>query len=564
MDVNDYVGKKLLDLKRVTPKQLEVYTEQVKPDNSFANIVVNEGLIDEDSVLQFLTEYYGLPSVNLNHYKVDNSLLELIPRSFAAKYLVIPLFKVRNTLMLAMANPSEIHLLDEIRIKTGMGVDPVVALTSSIKKAIDRIYGIGDTMIGVIDTITDEKIGITKADKDEEALKALSAEASEDEPIVKLVNLFISQAVRERASDIHINPDEKELRVRNRVDGILHEVATPPKKFEPAIVSRIKVLANLDIAEKRKPQDGRIKMRMEDKILDIRVSTFPTIYGENVVMRILDAASVLFGLNEIGMLPDTLAVFERLIKRPYGIILATGPTGSGKTTTLYSALETINSIDKNIITLEDPVEYNLKLIRQAQVNPKAEFTFATGLRAILRQDPDIIMVGEIRDLETAEVAVEAALTGHLVFSTLHTNDSLGTIVRLVDMGIERFLISSSLIGVVAQRLIRKICPHCKEAYQPAPQSLKEIGILPEQVNAFYRGRGCQQCFNTGYSGRIGIYEILEVTPHLSEAILKDVGALELQKIAQAEGLRLLREDGLEKVKSGITSIEEVLRVTKEG
>jgi type IV pilus assembly protein PilB len=564
MDVNDYIAKKLFDLKKISPKQLEVYTEQIKPDNSFANIVVNEGIIDEDSVLQFLSEYYGLPSVNLNHYKIDKALLELVPRSFAAKHLIVPLFKVRNTLMLAMSNPSEIHLLDEIRIKTVMGVDPVVALTNSIKKAIDRIYGIGDTVTGVIDTITDEKIGITKADKDEETRKSISDEATDDEPIVKLVNLFISQAVRERASDIHINPDEKELRVRNRVDGILHEVATPPKKFEPAIVSRIKVLANLDIAEKRKPQDGRIKMRMDDKVIDIRVSTFPTIYGENVVMRILDAASVLFGLNEIGMLPDALAIFERLIKRPYGIILATGPTGSGKTTTLYSALETINTMDKNILTLEDPVEYNLKLIRQAQVNPRAEFTFATGLRAILRQDPDIIMVGEIRDLETAEVAVEAALTGHLVFSTLHTNDSLGTVVRLVDMGIARFLISSSLIGVIAQRLIRKICSHCKEPYHPPAQSLKQIGILPEQVNVFYRGRGCQQCFNTGYSGRIGIYEVLEVTPRLSEAILKDVGALELQKIAQAEGLRLLREDGLEKVKSGITSIEEVLRVTKEG
>lgn len=563
MDVNDYLAKKLIDERRFAQKQINAFLEHVKPDNPLANVLVDQGAVGEDEALQFLSEYYGLPSVNLNHYKIDKALLEIVNRSFAMKHHILPLFKVRNTLMLAMYNPSEIHLLDEVRIKTGMGVDPVVALPSSIKKAIDRSYGISETVTGVIDTIKDEKIGITQLDKDQE-LANINLEAGDDEPIVKLVNLFISQAVRERASDIHINPEEKELRVRNRVDGILHEIATPPKKFEPAIVSRIKVLANLDIAEKRKPQDGRIKMRTENKTIDIRVSTFPTIYGENVVMRILDSASVLYGLDEIGMLPDALGLFEKLIKRPYGIILVTGPTGSGKTTTLYSALETINSIDKNILTLEDPVEYNLRLIRQAQVNPKAEFTFATGLRAILRQDPDIIMVGEIRDLETAEIAVEAALTGHLVLSTLHTNDSLGTIIRLVDMGIERFLIASSVIGVVAQRLIRKICTHCKESYVPAPESLREIGMDPSKVTQFYRGRGCQQCFNTGYSGRIGIYEVLEVTPQLSEAILKDVGAVELQKIAQEEGLRLLRTDGMEKVKSGITTIEEVLRVTKEG
>ncbi|MBN1492903.1 MAG: type II secretion system ATPase GspE [Candidatus Omnitrophica bacterium] len=563
MDVNDYLAKKLIDERRFAQKQINAFLEHVKPDNPLANVLVDQGAVGEDEALQFLSEYYGLPSVNLNHYKIDKALLEIVNRSFAMKNHILPLFKVRNTLMLAMYNPSEIHLLDEVRIKTGMGVDPVVALPSSIKKAIDRSYGISETVTGVIDTIKDEKIGITQLDKDQE-LANINLEAGDDEPIVKLVNLFISQAVRERASDIHINPEEKELRVRNRVDGILHEIATPPKKFEPAIVSRIKVLANLDIAEKRKPQDGRIKMRTENKTIDIRVSTFPTIYGENVVMRILDSASVLYGLDEIGMLPDALGLFEKLIKRPYGIILVTGPTGSGKTTTLYSALETINSIDKNILTLEDPVEYNLRLIRQAQVNPKAEFTFATGLRAILRQDPDIIMVGEIRDLETAEIAVEAALTGHLVLSTLHTNDSLGTIIRLVDMGIERFLIASSVIGVVAQRLIRKICTHCKESYVPAPESLREIGMDPSKVTQFYRGRGCQQCFNTGYSGRIGIYEVLEVTPQLSEAILKDVGAVELQKIAQEEGLRLLRTDGMEKVKSGITTIEEVLRVTKEG
>ncbi|MFC1808647.1 GspE/PulE family protein [Candidatus Omnitrophota bacterium] len=562
MDINDFVAQKLLKTKNISKKQLDFYREQIKPDNSLANIIVKEKVLEHDVVLQFLTEYYGLPAVNLDHYKIDKSMLELIPRSFATKNLILPLFKVRNTLMIAMSNPSSIHLLDEVRIKSGMGADPVVALSSAIKNAINRVYSISDTVTGVIDTIEDAKIGITKADDID--LSRVGGESGDDEPIVKLVNLFVTQAVRERASDIHINPEEKELRVRNRVDGVLHEVASPPKKFEPAIISRIKVLASLDIAEKRKPQDGRIQMRVENKVIDIRVSTFPTIYGENVVMRILDSSSVLFGLNEIGMGQETLDIFDRMIRKPYGIILVAGPTGSGKTTTLYSALETINSMDKNIITIEDPVEYNLKLIRQSQINLKADFTFANGLRAILRQDPDVIMVGEIRDVATAQIAVEAALTGHLVFSTLHTNDSLGTIIRLVDMGIERFLIASSIIGVMAQRLLRRICEHCKEAYEPAAESLREIGVTSDKVTAFYRGRGCQQCYNTGFRGRIGIYEALEVTPAIADAILKDVGAVELQKIAQGEGLRLLRDDGMEKVKKGITSIEEVLRVTKEG
>ena len=557
MDINAYLEKMLVSKGLVTKEQVEKVASHMSGDTTLADIIVREKLVSDDKVLQILSDYYEVPYVDLKYYEVDKTLTELIPREMATKYLMLPLFKIRHTLMLAMANPSAIHVLDEIRIRTTLSGEPVLALPSTLRDTINRLYSVSDTMTDVIETIDDEDIGVER--ERESAL----IEAADDAPIVKLVNLFISQAVREKASDLHINPEEHELLVRYRVDGMLHEVARPPKKFEAALISRIKILANIDIAERRKPQDGRIKMRVDNKIIDIRVSTFPTIFGENVVMRLLDASSEVFGLSEIGLMEDHYAVFQRIIKRPYGIVLVTGPTGSGKTTTLYSALKEVNAIDKNIITLEDPVEYNLKLIRQAQVNPKADFTFANGLRAILRQDPDIVMVGEIRDPETARIATEAALTGHLVLSTLHTNDSVGTIARLTEMGVEHFLIASSLAGIMAQRLIRKICEKCKEEYVPPIESLQEIGITPGSVDRFYRGAGCDQCFHTGYNSRVGIFELLEIDEEISEAILHNKTPGEIKEIARKQGMLFLRDDGIRKVKKGASTIEEVLRVTKE-
>ena len=558
MDFDSFLEEKLVAEKGVAEDKLEKVKEGVGEDDTFPDLVVTQKLADEDEVLEYFTHFYGLPAINLNHYEVDENVVKLIPSPLAQKFSILPLFKIRNVLMLAMVNPSDIHIMDEIRIKTTLGVEPVVALPSSIKSAIYRSYDLEDAATDIMDGITDEEIGITEKVEVEDEASGIN-----DEPIVKLVNLFITQAINQGASDLHLNPEEKQLRVRFRVDGVLHEIATPPKKLEAAIISRVKVLANLDIAEKRKPQDGRIKMKIQKKKIDLRVSSLPTIFGENIVMRILDSSAVLLGLDQVGFSKKDLQTFSQVIRKPYGIILVTGPTGSGKTTTLYSALGTINSVDKNIITLEDPVEYNLNMIRQGQVNHKVGFDFAAGLRAILRQDPDVIMVGEIRDGETASIAIEAALTGHLVFTTLHTNDSVGAIARLEDMGIELFLISSAVLAIIAQRLLRKICTNCKEEFTPTEESLKEVGAALEPGIKFYRGKGCGQCMNTGYKGRLGIYEILLITPAMKEAILKNVGAEDLKKLAIKEGTMFLRQDGVEKAKQGITTIEEVLRVTKE-
>lgn len=564
MDLETYITKMILEKKLATKKKLDDCQKEVSPDKSFVYVLEERKIVDEDVLMEILSDYHGIPSVNLLHYQIDGEVAEKLPYETAKKFQILPLFQIRDTILLVMSDPQNITIIDEIRIQTGFTIEPVISLPMILTNAIEGVYTTESSVSGVVETITEEM-----EQKDElsglERLKEekLGASAVDDEPIVKLVNLFIGQAIKQGASDLHFNPEERELRVRFRVDGILHEIATPPKKFQPAIISRIKVLAELDIAEKRRPQDGRIKIKVNKKKVDIRVSTYPTIFGENVVMRILDTSQLMLDLEELGFLENDLEIFQSAIRKPYGIILVTGPTGSGKTTTLYSALNMINSIDKNIITLEDPVEYNLKLIRQGQVNPKAGFTFANGLRSILRQDPDVIMVGEIRDGETAQIAVEAALTGHLVFSTIHTNDAAGTIIRLADMGIEQFLIASSMICVVAQRLLRRICEDCKEPYVPPEKSLKEIG-MPFDLNlTFYQGVGCPNCLNTGYRGRVGIYEILQFTTKVRQSILRGDNSEQIKDVAQEEGMKFLREDGLEKVKMGLTSIEEVLRVTKE-
>ena len=421
----------------------------------------------------------------------------------------------------------------------------------SIEKVLDFYFGQGNSVEEIVKAIENKKLLTDKT--------ALT-EVAEEPPVIKLVNILISDAVKDRVSDIHIEPEIGALRVRYRIDGILHEVHNLPKKLQNVIISRIKILAEMDIAESRRPQDGKIRVKLENKDLDIRVSTFPTVHGENVVMRLLDRSSILLGLKDLGFTRENLEIFSKMILQPNGIILVTGPTGSGKTTTLYSALSTISSMEKNIITIEDPVEYELPLIRQTQVNPKADITFANGLRSILRQDPDVIMVGEIRDKETAEVAIQASLTGHLVFSTLHTNDAPSSLTRLIDMGLEPFLISSSLILIVAQRLVRQICPKCKEEYSPSTAALQDLG-LDDKIK-FFRGKGCPACKNTGFIGRIGIFEILALNETIRKMVEGRNSADAIKKKAIELGLKTLREDGLEKAKQGLTTIEEILRVTE--
>ncbi|MCK4463664.1 MAG: Flp pilus assembly complex ATPase component TadA, partial [Candidatus Omnitrophica bacterium] len=443
----------------ITQEQIKKATdEKRKTGLSLEKALIKLGFVTDEDIADAIARETGIPYMDLTDYLIDPAVLKYIPESIAKKYKIVPLFKIGDVLTCAMLNPRDIMAIDEVRLKSKVpNIEPVLATEAGIQKVIDSYYGVMGSVDDVIKKIDKEKlIGIGENAKESELI-----EIAEDAPIVKLVNFLITQAVKDRASDIHIEPDEHVLRIRYRIDGILHEIKTPPKHLQNAIVSRIKILSKMDIAERRKPQDGKISLRMEGKDLDLRVSIFPTVHGENVVLRILDKTSVILGLKELGFSKDTLNLYDDLIKKPYGIILVTGPTGSGKTTTLYASLSTINTIEKNIITIEDPVEYQLPLIRQTQIEPKKDLTFATGLRTIVRQDPDIIMVGEIRDKETADIAIQAALTGHLVFSTLHTNDSTSAVARLTDMQVEPFLISSSVVGVLAQRLVRTICPKCK-------------------------------------------------------------------------------------------------------
>lgn len=544
----------------ITKEQLEEAKETSKKTGlPFDKVLIKKGIITEENIAAVLSERLNLPFMDLSDYLIDASVIKLVPESLAHKYKLIPLFKIEETLTVAMADPRDINALDQVRLQSKCEVEPVLATETAIKNAIDQYYSVGAGVEEVIKQMDEVK---SKA-KDRVISKEELARIAEDAPVIKLVNLIFIQAVKDKASDIHIEPEEKLLRVRYRIDGVLHEGVKPPKSLEAAITSRIKVLAKMDIAEKRKPQDGRIQLKMQGRDIDLRVSSFPTVYGENIVIRLLDKTSVLLGLAELGMRSATLEVYDKLIKRPFGIILVTGPTGCGKTTTLYASLSIINSAEKNIITIEDPVEYQLNMIRQTQINPKAGLTFASGLRSILRQDPDIIMVGEVRDIETAEIAIQAALTGHLVFSTLHTNDAAGALTRLIDMGIEPFLISSSIIGVLAQRLVRVICPKCKEKLIPTEAMLEDLQLKRADDIAFYRGKGCPHCRDTGYIGRTGIFELLVINDDIKKLIIAKAPVDEIKKEAIASGMKTLRDDGIEKALAGVTSVEEALRVTHE-
>ena len=557
------LGESLVEEGIITREQLiQAQEEEKRTGLRFRKVVVQMGFIEEEDLGAFLSARLGVPRIELENTLIDPKIIELVPEDLARKYELVPVLKIGNRLTCAMVDPWNVFALDELRVKTDLVIEPAVATEAEIKKALDECYGAKGTLEEVVQSIDEEKLGLEGGKAPD--LKKLEGIAKE--PIViKLVNLMIMKAVREGASDIHIEPEEEILKARFRLDGVLHDVASLPKHLQSAIISRIKILAKLDIAERRIPQDGRFHMKMDGRTMDFRVSSMPTIYGENLVLRLLDASSGPRTLSQLGFSKEMLVQYEKLISRPHGIILVTGPTGSGKTTTLYASLAKINSVEKNIVTIEDPVEYRLPGVRPTQVNPKIHLTFANGLRSILRQDPDVIMVGEIRDLETAEIAIQAALTGHLVLSTLHTNDAASTFMRLIDMGVEPFLISSSVIGILAQRLVRTICKDCRHEHAPSREALEDIGLLDREKGTpkFYQGKGCPKCRNTGYRGRIGIFELLIPDEKVRRLAVSKASVEEIRKQARALGMTTLKEDGINKIRDGFTTIEEVLRATQE-
>lgn len=570
------IGEMLVQAGIINKEDLEkALRKQKESGKRLGSILVEMGLIDEKTLVKFLARQLGFPPVDLSTLKlIPQDVLKLIPAEMAYRYQVLPLGRKGNTLFVAMVDPTNIAAIEEIKFSTRLEVSPAIALESALNEALRKFYPEMETIIASTrfeethekDEISAvaEDIEFMEIEGEEERIEDLK-KLGEDTTVTKLVNHIIFQAVKMGASDIHIEPYERTLRIRYRIDGVLREVMTPPYFMKAGIVSRIKLLSDMDIAERRKPQDGRINMKIDNRVIDFRVSVIPTVYGEKVVMRILDKTGLQLDLTKLGFEPDDLEKFERAIRSPYGIILVTGPTGSGKTTTLYSALSTINTPDKQILTVEDPVEYNIEGINQVQVNREVGLDFAEALRAFLRQSPDVILVGEIRDHETAEIAIRAALTGHLVFSTIHTNDAPTTIDRLVDLGIKPYLIASAVILIQAQRLVRKICKNCMEEVEYDEKIIKELGVSDEILKdiKFYKGRGCEVCGRTGYKGRIAIFEVMPITPKLRELILKGASSDEIREAAREEGMRTLREDGIIKIKKGITTVEEVLRITTE-
>ncbi|MBI3611244.1 MAG: type II secretion system ATPase GspE [Nitrospirae bacterium] len=526
-------------------------------------ILVRMRAVKEGEILDALGLQFRLPCLpDLLPVQVDPALLSKIPIGFAKRYELLPIREENGPVMTAVADPLHLTALDDVRALLGRDVRPVLVPAKAILNCINQMYDrASDTAQQVIEDLSAESLDLLASELSE---PVDLLEATDEAPIIRLVNSALFQAVKDRASDIHIEPFERDLEIRYRIDGIMYKILSPPKRFQSSIISRIKIMAGLNIAEKRLPQDGRIGIKIAGRDVDIRVSVIPTAHGERVVLRLLDKSTSLLDLEEIGLTAEERHTMLQLIQMSHGIVLVTGPTGSGKTTTLYAALNRINSPDKNIITIEDPIEYQLKGIGQMQVNPKINLTFANGLRSILRQDPDVIMVGEIRDVETAEIAIHASLTGHLVFSTLHTNDTAGAITRLLDMGIEPFLVSSSVIAIIAQRLIRCLCLDCRQAYTPTPEELAKLGFKTATVRpTFYRAVGCDPCKRTGYHGRTGIYEILLIDDEVRQMILSKLDANRIKNRAVEKGMRTLRDDGARKVVSGVTTVEEILRVTQE-
>jgi type IV pilus assembly protein PilB len=553
----------------ITDVQLkQALGDQKGKTDKLGSILVKLGFITEEQLIGFLSRQYGIPSITLNRVEIDAETIRLVPTAIALKYEVLPVKRIGGTLTLAMADPTNVFALDDIAFMTNLQILPVVAPQAAIRKGIEKYYEApASSMSDMLSEITAEvgNVEVVEGSEDESAKVDMFElkESSEEAPVVKLVNMVLVDAIRKGASDLHWEPYDKVFRIRFRIDGVLHEMLAPPKRLEPAIISRLKIMANLDISERRVPQDGRIRLRYGQREIDFRVSVLPTIFGEKAVLRILDKDSLQLDLTKLGFDTWSYEKFNQAIHQPYGMVLITGPTGSGKTTTLYSAISTINSPEHNIMTAEDPVEYNLKGVNQVQVNENVGRTFAAVLRSFLRQDPDVILVGETRDLETAQISIRAALTGHLVFTTLHTNDAPSTVARLFDMGIQPFLLSSALLVVLAQRLGRRICRECRQPIDGKEDDLVPYGHVPHGLGpvTFYRGKGCPTCNFTGMKGRVAIYEVMPITETVRDMILKSTATAELRQQAQRDGMKTLRQAGLIKVLEGTTTVEEVLRVT---
>jgi len=574
------IGELLLKEKRITVEQLqEALNHQRQHGGKLGFNLVTLGFVKDGDITALLSKQYGVPSISLADFEVDPAVVKLVPAETAQKYQIVPLARSGATLTIAMTDPTNVFAMDDIRFMTGYNVEPVVASEIAVLEAIDRYYGkaagnggpasaleVASKALEQMPVLADAEDVEVLEDLEEISADMLAAQG-EEAPIIKLVNVLLMSAIQKGASDIHVEPYEKEVRVRYRIDGVLYNIMSPPMKFRDAITSRIKIMSKLDISEKRLPQDGRIKIRFQDngtpKDIDFRVSCLPTLFGEKIVMRLLDKDKLMLDMTRLGFESESLARFEAAILKPWGMVLVTGPTGSGKTNTLYSSISRINTTETNIMTAEDPVEFNLMGINQVQVRESIGLTFAAALRSFLRQDPNIILVGEIRDFETAEIAVKAALTGHLVLSTLHTNDAPSTVNRLMNMGIEPFLVASSLNLICAQRLVRRICKNCVEASPTPAAALVQAGFSAEDSKAVVpqRGKGCDKCNNTGFKGRVGLYEVMEVTEELRELILVGASAIELRRKAIEEGMMTLRQSGLRKVKEGVTTIDEVVRET---
>jgi type IV pilus assembly protein PilB len=572
------LGDLLLKENLISQQQLkEALEHQRVSGGRLGNCLIKLGFVTDDEITAILSRQYGVPSINLSFFDIDPSVVKLIPVETAQKYQILPLSRVGSTLTIAMIDPTNVFAMDDIKFMTGFNIEPVVASETAIREAIDKYYGSTHAIelkkvmedIAIIDQkLEGDETSLELASTEEEAIDLEGLEqAAEEAPIIKLVNLILSSSLKRGSSDIHIEPYEKEFRVRFRIDGVLYNIMNPPLKLKDAITSRIKIMSKLDISEKRLPQDGRIKIKMKNegkiKDLDFRVSVLPTLYGEKVVLRLLDKDNLMLDMTRLGFESESLKKFQYAILKPYGMVLVTGPTGSGKTNTLYSSISQLNKVDTNILTAEDPVEFNLPGINQVQMKEQIGLNFAAALRSFLRQDPNIILVGEIRDFETAEIAIKAALTGHLVLSTLHTNDAPSTISRLMNMGIEPFLVATSVHLICAQRLIRRICKDCKEEISTPPQTLMDAGFSPTEAKKLvtYRGKGCPTCNGTGYKGRVGLYEVMEINDDLRELILIGASSLELKKKSIEHGMITLRASGLQKLREGVTTLEEVLRET---
>ncbi|MGM0577272.1 MAG: type IV-A pilus assembly ATPase PilB [Myxococcota bacterium] len=564
-DTSGNLGDLLVRNMVVSPEQLEDAKDRSRSEGTgLTGALARLGYVQETQLVEFLSKQYGVPSINLEEVEVEDDVIELVPKEVAERHNVIPIERQGSTLVVAMTDPSNIYAMDDIKFLTGFNVEVVVTSEQSIKSALERYYEGAADLGGLFGGDIDEgDIDFFTADGDVD-LESLEEEAGEA-PVIRLVNLMLVDAIKRGASDIHVEPYEKQFRIRYRIDGVLYEIMNPPLRLKNAITSRLKIMSELDIAERRLPQDGRIKLVLgNDREVDFRVSVLPTLFGEKVVLRILDKSTLQLDMTRLGFEQPQLDVFQDNIHQPFGMVLVTGPTGSGKTTTLYSSLQELNQISENISTAEDPVEFNLPGINQVQMKDDIGLNFSASLRAFLRQDPDIIMVGEIRDFETAEIAIKAALTGHLVLSTLHTNDAPSTINRLLNMGVEPFLVTSSLNAIVAQRLARRICTDCAEPIEIDRSVLEDLGLSEDEIEAAHpmKGKGCRRCSDTGYKGRVALYEVMDVDDEIKECVLQGYSAMELKREAMRLGMQTLRQSGINKLMDGTTTVEEVLRVTR--